>query len=125
MKPIQKQLREQRPDVSHPQVGPSWGKSYGRVSIELKISRRDLRASVREGEDWVTIKDIMGFLGFDVKFVNVVIVRDKNRLTELEHSHRTGPGATVVEIKRIHTDSPSRFSLTKSETTNGVRRRIR
>jgi len=123
MRPIQKQLREQRPDVSHPQGGPSWGKSYGRVSIELKISRRDLRASVRGGEDWVTIKDILDVLGFDVKLVNVVIARDKD--SPAHHPHQSVPRATVVEIKRIQTDSPSRFSLTKSETTNGVRRRIR
>ena len=123
MKPIQKQVREQRSDVSSPQVGPSWGRSYGRVSIELKISRRDLRASVRGGEDWVTIKDIMDFLGFDVKLVNMVIVGDKDSLTN--HFHRTGPRATVVEIKRIQRDSSSRSSLTKPETTSEDRRRIR
>jgi hypothetical protein len=125
MKPIQKQVREQSSNVSSLQGGPSWGRSYGRVSIELKISRRDLRASVRGGEDWVTIKDIMDFLGFDVKLVNVVIVGDKDSLTGSGHSHRTGPGPTVVEIKRTQRDSPSRSSLTKPETTSGVRRRIR
>lgn len=123
MKPIQKQVREQSSDVSGLQGGPSWGRSYGRVSIELKISRGDLRASVMAGEDWVTIKDILDILGFDVKFVNVVIARDKGNPTD--HARHSGPRATVVEIKKIHRDSPSRSSLRRPEPTGGVSRRIR
>lgn len=123
MKQIRKQVGEQKSATSSLRGRPSWGRSYGRVSIELKISKGYLRASVRGGEDWVTIKDIMNFLGFDVKLVNVVIAPDKGSLTH--HTHHSVPRATIVEIKRIQRDLPSRSSLTKPEATSGARKRVR
>jgi hypothetical protein len=123
MKQIRKQTREQRSDITSFQGGPPWGRSHGRVSIELRIRQEDLRASIREGNDWVTIKDILNALQFDVKIVNMVIVFDKDNL--ISDSHRSGPGATVVEIKKIQRDSPSRSGLSRPGTTSGVIRRIR
>jgi hypothetical protein len=101
-----------------------WGKSYGQVSIELKISRVDFGASVRQGgdADWMTIKDVLEFLGFDIKIVNVVIAGDKDRPPG--QSHFTGQRVTVVEMRRIQRDSSTRSSATRREATGGVRRRV-
>lgn len=100
-----------------------WGKSHGRVSIELKISRVDFGASVREGgdADWMTIKDVLDFLGFDIKIVNVVIAGDKDHSSG--QTHLAGQRATVLEMRRIRRDSPTRPSSLKREATGGIRRR--
>ena len=123
MTQLRKQVGEQRSGTPSLRAQRSSGRSYGRVSIELRISQGDLRASVRGKEDWAIIKDILDVLGFDVKFVNVMIARDQESPTH--HADHSGPRSTVVEIKKIQRDSPSRASLMRSGTTGGVKRRIR
>jgi hypothetical protein len=61
-------------------VGGMQGRSYGKVSIELKLSSEELRVSVQEGgnADWLAIKDLLEFMGFEVKVVYPIIERRKS-----------------------------------------------
>jgi hypothetical protein len=72
------------------------GRSYGKVSIELKLSSEELRVSVQEGgnADWLAIKDVLEFMGFEVKVVYPIIERKK--------LYPTRPGVINFPVQRGH-----------------------
>ena len=51
------------------------GRSLPEISIDMTFDRTYVCAAIEEGDhsDWETIKAFLSYLGYDIKFVHVVI----------------------------------------------------